>query len=74
MNMNRRKRYNSKLQITLTLLGVTSTTTYIGRIWANSQEEADATFKDMITNEDGFFDMKKLEVMLDYKMAYKEAA
>lgn len=52
--------------------GVTSTTNYIGRIWANSQEEADATFKDMITNENGNLDWKKLEVMLEYKMAYKE--
>ncbi|AQQ43255.1 hypothetical protein [Burkholderia cenocepacia] len=66
------KRYNSKLQLTLTLFGVTSTTNYIGRIWANSQEEADATFKDMITNENGNLDWKKLEVMLEYKMAYKE--
>ncbi|KAB0640709.1 hypothetical protein F7R25_04210 [Burkholderia stagnalis] len=70
--MNHRKRYNSKLEVTLTVLGITSTTNYIGRIWANSQEEADATFKDMITDENGKLDWKKLEVMLEYRMAHKE--
>ncbi|WP_069357735.1 MULTISPECIES: hypothetical protein [Burkholderia cepacia complex] len=72
--MNKRKRLNSKLQITLTFGGVSSTTNYIGRIWANSQEEADATFKDMIEDGNGGIDMKKLNVMVEYKMAYKEAA
>ncbi|WP_202756926.1 hypothetical protein [Burkholderia cenocepacia] len=72
--MNRRKRYNSKLQIILTMGAITVTTSYIGRIWAGSQQEADATFKDMIDDGNGGIDMKKLNVMLEYKMAYKETA
>ncbi|WP_205191457.1 hypothetical protein [Burkholderia sp. LMG 13014] len=72
--MNRRKRYNSKLQITLTMGDIAVTTSYIGRIWANNQQEADATFKDMIDDGKGGIDWKKLNVMLDYKMAYKETA
>ncbi|MBU9118364.1 hypothetical protein KTD15_06095 [Burkholderia multivorans] len=72
--MNHRKRYNSKFQIHLTLGDITVTTRYIARIWASSQEEADATFKDMIDDGNGGIDEKKLKVMLDCKMAVKEEA
>jgi hypothetical protein len=66
-----KRQFKSQLDITLTTGGKKVTHNYVGRIWADNQEEANNTFEEWIKNEKGFIDISRIETLCEYKMISK---